>query len=82
MIRPKHKTEALLISITKNCEMLIEQTHTKPQDSLEFKMTTLRKTFLFVPPLENKEDWMIGLTSLEVCNSNFNVTEENNKFEL
>ena len=26
MIRPKNQTEDLLLSITKNCEMLIEQT--------------------------------------------------------
>ena len=35
MIRPKNKTEDLLISITKNCEKLIRQTHTKPQQTLE-----------------------------------------------
>ena len=29
-----------------------------------------------------KEDWMIGLTSLEVYNSIFNITGENNKSEL
>ena len=28
------------------------------------------------------KSWMIGLTSLEVYNSFFNITEENNKFEL
>ena len=38
MIRPKNETEDLLLSITKNCETLIEQTHTKPQETLEFKM--------------------------------------------
>ena len=29
MIRPKNETEDLLLSITKNCEKLIEQTHRK-----------------------------------------------------
>ena len=29
MIRPKNETEKLLLSITKNCETLIEQTHKK-----------------------------------------------------
>ena len=28
MIRPKNETEDLLLSLTKNCESLIEQTHT------------------------------------------------------
>ena len=31
MIRPKNQTEGLLRSITKNCENLIKQTHTKPE---------------------------------------------------
>ena len=82
MIRPKNQTEDLLLSITKNCETLIEQTHTKPQETLEFKMTKPREIFNFKPPIQIKGDWMIGLTDLEVYNSIFNITEENNKFEL
>ena len=82
MIRPKNQTEDLLLSITKNCETLIEQTHTKPQETLEFKMVKPRETFHFKPPIQIKDDWMIGLTDLEVYNSIFNITEENNKFEL
>ena len=38
MIRTKNETEDLSFSITKSCETLIEQTHTKPQETLEFKM--------------------------------------------
>ena len=62
--------------------MLIEQTHKKPEGSLEFKMIKPRETFHFTPPIETKGDWMIGLTDLEVYNSIFDITEENNKFEL
>ena len=36
MIRPENQPEYLLISITKNCQTLIEQTKTKPQETLEF----------------------------------------------
>ena len=82
MIRPKNETEDLLLSITKNCETLIEQTHSKLQETLEFKMIKPRKTFHFKPPNQIKGDWMIGLTDLEVYNSIFNITEENNKFKL
>ena len=82
MIRPKSQTEDLLLSVTKNCETLIEQTCTKPQETLEFKMTKPKETFHFKPPIQVKGDWMIGLTDLEVYNSLFNLTEENNKFEL
>ena len=82
MVQPKNETEDLLLSITKNCEMLIEQTHRKAEETLEFKMIKPRETFHFKPPIQIKGDWMIGLTDLEVYNSIFNITEENNKFEL
>ena len=82
MIRPKTQTEDLLLSITKNCETLIEQTHRKAEETLEFKMNKSKETFHFKPPIQVKGDWMIGLTDLEVYNSIFNITEENNKFEL
>ena len=82
MIRPKNESEDLLLSITKNCETLIQQTHRKPEETLEFKMIKTRETFHFNPPIQVKEDWMLGLVDLEVYNSIFNITEENNKFEL
>ena len=82
MIRPKNETEDLLLSITKNCETLIEQTHRKAEETLEFKMSKSRETFHFSQPIQIQGDWMIGLTDLEVYNSIFNITEENNKFEL
>ena len=82
MIQPKNETEDLLLSITKNCETLIKQTHRKAEETLEFKMIKPRETFHFKPSIQIKGDWMIGLTDLEVYNSIFNITEENNKFEL
>ena len=82
MIRPKIETEDLLLSITKNCETLIDQTHRKAEETLEFKMIKPRETFHFKPPIQTKGDWMIGLTDLEVYNSIFNITEQNNKFKL
>ena len=82
MIQPKNETENLLLSITKNCEMLIEQTHRKPEETLEFKMPKPRETFHFKPPIHTEGDWMLGLKDLEVYNSIFNVTKENYKIEL
>ena len=82
MIRPKNQTEDLLLSKTKNCQTLIKQTHTKAEETLEFKMIKPREIFHFKPPIQIQGDWMIGLTNLEVYNSIFNITEENNKFEL
>ena len=82
MIRPKNETEDLLLSITGNCQTLIEQTHRKAEKTLEFKMTKPKETFQFKPPISIEASWMMGLTDLEVYNSICNITEENIKFEL
>ena len=81
-ILPKNETQDLLLSITKNFETLNEQTHRKPEEGLEFKMTKPRETFHFNPPIQVQEDWMWALIDLEVYNPIFNITEENNKFKL
>ena len=39
MVQPKNETEDLLLSITKNCEKLVKQTHRKAEETLEFKLT-------------------------------------------
>ena len=63
--------------------MLIKQTHTKPQETLEFKLTKPREIFSFQPSINLGLDTyrMVGLTILEVYTSIFNIGE-NNKFEL
>ena len=82
MIRPKNETEDLLLSITKNCETLIQQSHRKAEEALEFKMNKSRETFHFRPSIQLQGFSILGLVDLEVYNSIFNITEENNKFEL
>ena len=82
MIRPKTETEDLLLSITKNCQTLVQQTHRKPEETLEFKKLKPRETFHFNPPVRTKGDWMPGLIDLEVYKSIFNMNHTNNKFEL
>ena len=82
IIQPKNETKDLLISINKNCETLIEQTHRKAEEILEFIMIKRRETFHFNPPFRNRGDWMLGSVDLEGYISFFNKTEENNKFEF
>ena len=64
--------------------MLIKQTHTKPQETHEFKLTKPRESFSFKPScnLSLESNRNIGLTSLGVYNSLLNITEQNNKFDL
>ena len=82
MIRTKKGTEDSILSITKNCETLIKQTHTKPQETLEIKKIKPRETFHFITPISIEGDWMMGIICSEVFNSIFNITEENNNFKV
>ena len=75
IIRSTNETQDLLISITKTCETLIKQTQIKPKETFEFKMIKPRETFQFNPPIQGKEDWMLGLVDLEVYN--LFLTEQN-----
>ena len=74
MMRDKNKTEDLLLSMTKKCEMLVAQTYRKAEETLEFKLLQSKQTFHFKPPIPFEGSWLIGLTSLEVYNSFFNIT--------
>ena len=82
MIRPKVETEDVLLSITKKCETLIKQTHTKAEETLEFKINTSRERFNFSSSIRIDGSWMLHLISLEVNNPIFIINTTNNKFEL
>ena len=73
--RRKNETDDLFLTITINCETLIKQTHAKPEETLEFKLTKSNQTFHFNPPSPIEGSWMIGLITLKVYNSVFNITE-------
>ena len=73
------KKESLLLSIAKSNLDIVENTLSKPQETLEFKMTKQKETFSFDIPLDLPEQWMMGVTSLEVYNTIYNITEKNNK---
>ena len=45
-------------------------------------MTKQKESFAFDVPLELPEKWMMGVTSLEVYNTVYNITEKNNKLEI
>ena len=81
-IRPKTDIEEILLSITKICETLIEQTPRKAEETLNIRLKKSRQTLHFNPPIAIEVSWMIGLTSLEVYNSIFNQITTNNKLEF
>ena len=74
----------LLLLIKKHTNTLIEQTKTKPQETLEFKMNKQMQTFSFNPPiiLFEEDMWLLAVSSFECTNSVFNITNENNSFSI
>ena len=74
----------LLLLIKKHTDTLIEQTKTKPQETLEFKMNQQMQTFSFNPPINLVEEgkWLLAVSSFECTNSVFNITNENNSFSI
>ena len=74
----------LLLLFKKRTDTLIEQTKTKPQETLEFKMNKQTQTFSFNPPINLIEEgkWLLGVSSFECKNSIVNITNENNSFSI
>ena len=82
MKRPENEKEDLILSVTKKCGTLIEQTHRKAEETLEYKKMKPRESLHFNPYIQIKGDWMIRLTDLEAHNSIFNINTTKNKFKL
>ena len=76
-------TELLLLN-KKHTDTLIQQTKTKPQETLEFKMNKQRQTYSFNPPINLVEEdkWLLAVSSFECTNSVFNTTDENNSSSI
>ena len=74
----------LLLLIKKHTDTLNEQTRTKPQETLEFKMNKQMQTYSFNPPINLVEEgkWLLAVSSFECTNSVFNITNENNSFSI
>ena len=74
----------LLLLIKKHTDTLIEQTKTKPQETLEFKMNKQMQSFSFNPPLNLVEEgkWLMAVSLFNCTNSVFNITNENNSFSI
>ena len=75
------KKESLLLCIAKSNQE-VKNTHSKPQETLEFKLIKQKESFSFDVPLHLYKKWMIEVTSLEVYNTLYNNTEKNNKLQI
>ena len=74
----------LLLLIKKDTDTLIEQTRTRPQETLEFKMNKQMQTSSFSPPIILIEEgkWLMTVSSFECTKSGVNITNENNSFSI
>ena len=76
------KKESLPLNIAKSNQEIVENTHSKPQETLEFKMAKQKESFSFDVPLLLPQKWMMGVTSLEVYNTVYNIIERKNKLQI
>ena len=74
----------LLLLIKKHTDTLIEQTKTRAQETLEFKMNKQMQTFSFNPPINLFEEgkWLMAISLFDCTNSVYNITNENNSFSI
>ena len=72
----------LFVLIKRHTDAITEQTKTKPQETLEYKLNKQLETFAFNPPiiLVEERKWMIAITSFEATNSDLSIIDENNSF--
>ena len=54
------KKESLLLNTAKSNQENVENNHSKPQETLEFKMTKQKEAFSFDVPLQLIEKWILG----------------------
>ena len=68
----------------KHTYTFIEQTKTKAQGTLEFKMNKQMQTFSFNPPINLVEEgkWLMAVSLFDCTNSVFTITNENNSFSI
>ena len=74
----------LLLLLKKHTDTLIQQTKTRPQETLEFKMDKQMQTFSFNPPINliEEDKWLLAVSSFECTISVFNITNDNNSFSI
>ena len=74
----------LLHLIKKHTDTLIDQTITKPQETLEFKMNKQMQTFSFNLPINLVEEgkWLMSVSLFDCTNSVYNIANENNSFSI
>ena len=63
---------------------MTEQTKTRPQETLDFKMSQQTENFAFSPTINlvEKGKWLLALSSFECTISVFNITNDNSSLSI
>ena len=74
----------MLLFLKKQTDTLIEQTKTRPQETLQLKINKQMQTFSFSPTKKLIEGvkWLLANSFLECTISVFNITNENNSLSI
>ena len=74
----------LLLLIKEHTDTHIDQTKTKPQETLQFKLIKQMETFSFSRPiyLDKEGKWPLSVTFFEATESVFDITDGNNSFSI
>ena len=70
----------ILFLFKEHTDTLIEQTKTKPQETLEFKLDKDMETFSFIPPINISDEgtWWLAVTSFWRNDLRFLIPDETN----
>ena len=74
----------MLLLVKGHIDTLIEQTKTRPQETLQFKQSRQKESFSSNPLINMVDEgkWLIAVKSFEATNFVFNLTDENNSFSI
>ena len=62
--------------MVKLLDKIEENTHARPQETLEFRVTKQKQSFDFDKPFIIPRKWVMGVTSLQIYNRVYNITEK------
>ena len=74
----------MLLLIEKHSDTVIDQPKTKPQETCEFKMKQLIRTFSFNLPINLSEEgkWLLAVAIFNATEYFFNIIDENHSFSM
>ena len=77
---PTKNNETILLQLGKLLHKIEGNTHTEPQETLEFKKTKSEQSFNSAKLLIITEKWVMGVSIIQVWYIVYSITEKTNNF--